>query len=187
MAIIVLLNNDNVVVNTIETDNEHTFVIPGDLTIGQSGGKIGDTWNGSQYVSPAPIIETYPDKTLDEVKTLFITRVWNRYLKVCEEGKVSVTIGAGTFDFGTDKVSQDNIANVILGVLCGVVPNPRNWTPKGQISPISVTNNEFKLIGATMMAQVDANVQNYLTHRNAILAKLNKLDVVTYDFSTGWL
>lgn len=180
MSQIVLLNDSNVVVNLVEASAD--FTVPAGLTIGTAGGKIGDTWNGSAYVPP---VESGP--TLNERKATKIRLAWNQCLQANEDGYVTVAVSAGSYPFGTDVVTQDNVTKVMVGVIAGVVPNPRPWTPKGALEPISVTHADIALIGAAMLSQVDANIQNYLTHKRNIMDLTAAADVTAYDITTGWL
>lgn len=124
--------------------------------------------------------------TLEAAKAAKIASVWDHQNSLSENGIVSVTTTAGTYNYGTDKVSRDNIQGVLIGVSLGVTPNLRPWSPKGASSPISVTHADLVLIGGTMMAAVDANIQAYLTHKFAINALQTVQEVLDYDITTGW-
>lgn len=116
-----------------------------------------------------------------------IGEAWAECQRRQEGGAVSVTTSAGTHDYGTDRITQDNISKVMVGVLAGVVPNPRPWTPKNGLVPVSLSHDDLKLVGATVMARVDATVQAYLGHKAYLANPARTLaEIQSYDLSQGW-
>ncbi len=103
-----------------------------------------------------------------------------------ETGAVSVETSEGTYQYGTDTISQENIKSVLIGVSLGVTPNPRPWTPKGQTTPIQVTHSDLILIGTTMMSAVDSNIQAYLMHKANITNLITLDEIANYDLNSGW-
>lgn len=49
-----ILDASNTVVSVVVVDPKNSWQPDDGMTIGQPGGKIGDTWDGTQYVSPPP-------------------------------------------------------------------------------------------------------------------------------------
>lgn len=132
------------------------------------------------------IINADRTPSIETAKENKIALAWAHQENLSETGIVSVTTTAGTHNYGTDKTSRDNIQGVLIGVSLGVTPNPRPWTPKGVSSPISVTHADLVLIGGTMMASVDANIQAYLTHKFNISNLQTVQEVLDYDITTNW-
>lgn len=124
--------------------------------------------------------------TLAEAKGAAITMAWNTCEVRIEAGQVDVTTSAGTHAYGIDRISQENIKSVLLGVALNVTPDPRPWTPRGELAPVSLSHADLTLVGATMMAAVDAEVQAYLAHKAAIAQLATVAEVLDYDLTTGW-
>lgn len=124
--------------------------------------------------------------SLSDAKAAKIAAAWSIQEARVEAGSVSVATSAGTHTYGTDKVSRENIQGVLLGVALGVTPNPRPWTPQGGTSPVSLSHADLTLVGGTIMAAVDAEIQAYLAHKAAIRALATVAEVQAYDLSTGW-
>lgn len=149
-----------------------------------------------ENMASEPTITILPDKVtktwakswkpIEEIRANKIALAWQKADQLNESGFVQVTTSAGTHNYGIDKGSRDNIEGILIGVALGVTPNPRPWTPKGEIAPISVSHADLTLIGATMMAAVDANIQKYLAHKFAIMALTTEQEIVDYDLTLGW-
>ena len=102
-----------------------------------------------------------------------------------EASIVSVTTSAGTHQYGADSTTRANIETVMIGIIAQMTPTPRPWTPKGALAPLLLTHDDLKLIAAAVGARFDAIMQNYLSHKVAILqADRAALDV--YNLETGW-
>lgn len=56
----VVRTNDGLVVNVVAHDTNSSWTPPPGHFLGEVGGKIGDTWNGTIYVTPAPVEEFIP-------------------------------------------------------------------------------------------------------------------------------
>jgi hypothetical protein len=124
--------------------------------------------------------------SLAEAQAAKVQEAW----KLCEariaSRHVTVTTSAGAHDYSLDRTAQENIKAVLIGVLCNATPNPRPWTPKGALAPISVTHDDLKTIGAAMMAAIDAEIQAYLAHKSAILQLATVTAVEAHDLGQGW-
>lgn len=115
-----------------------------------------------------------------------INLAWQLCSNRNETGIVVVETSSGAHSFGIDSVSQENIKSVLIGVSLGVTPNPRPWTPKGEIAPINVTHSDLILIGSTMMQAVDDNIQAYLRHKANLTAFETLQEIQDYDLQVGW-
>lgn len=152
---------------------------PAGHTVGPVGGEIGWIWDGVTWTNPnAPDLAT--------LKAGKIKAAWARCDALTQAGEVQVACAGGTYTFGTDRDTERNIQAVVVAVLAGIVPDPRPWTPRGEVAPIMVSNAELIAIGATIMARIDAMVQAYLTHKAAILALGDAAAVAAYDLEAGW-
>lgn len=123
---------------------------------------------------------------VDTERARKINLAWQICNNKNETGSVLVETSNGAYLFGTDTVSQENIKSVLIGVSLGVTPNPRPWTPKGQIAPIDVTHNDLILIGTTMMQAIDNNIQAYLRHKAQMSSLQTLEEIQLYDLETGW-
>lgn len=127
-----------------------------------------------------------PLPSLSEAQAERIAAAWSECSRRVEAGVVSVATSAGTHSYGTDSGTQDNISKALLGVLGGLTPNPRPWTPKGSTVPISLTHDDIKLIAGAIGLAYDSHVQAYLVHKGAILAMTDVTAVMAYDIASGW-
>lgn len=177
----------NTVVNIIVYDTEATgpgnsWVPDPGLMIGPTGGSIGDTWDGNTYSSPPPVIPS-----LEETQARKLESTWNYMKSAYEQAIVTVDIGANTYAFGCDQETRDNIIGINTAIAVGVaVPNPRNWMPKGEVVPISVTHTDLANIGAAILAKKDEYFQVYFTHKAAILTETDAATLLDYDEITGY-
>lgn len=115
-----------------------------------------------------------------------IAAAWTECQRRCAIDSVIVTTSAGAHAYGVDDSTRSNVQTVMIGLLGGLTPNPRPWTPKGALASISVTHDDLKLIAAGVGARFDAMVQSYLTHKAAIMALATAAEVAAYDLNTGW-
>jgi hypothetical protein len=127
-----------------------------------------------------------PLPDLADAQTRRIAEAWSICAGRIEAGEVEVETTAGTHTYSIDAYAQGNIKSVLLGVALGVTPDPRPWTPRGELTPISVTHADLTAIGAAMMGAVDAEVQAYLAHKSALLQMTEPGDVLAYDLTNGW-
>lgn len=123
---------------------------------------------------------------LDAAKAARITEAWATMQARVTVATVSVTTSAGAHVYGLDQATQDNLQKALLGVLTGLSPNPRPWTPKGVTAPISITHEEVKAIAGAVGFAYEAHVQAYLAHKAAITALATSAAVAAYDLTQGW-
>lgn len=112
--------------------------------------------------------------------------VWAELQSRLEVASVAVTTAAGTYSYGLDPVTQDNLAKAVLGVLIGTTPDPRAWTPRGETLPISISHAEVQAIAAAVGLAYEAHMQAYLAHKAAIRALTTVAAVEAYDIADGW-
>jgi len=123
-----------------------------------------------------------PVATLRSTK---IVAAWVSCAARCEAASVEVTTSAGAHLYGVDAITRDNISNALLGVVAGLVPNPRPWTPKGA-AMVLLTHDDIRLVAGTIGAAYDAHIQAYLSHKAALVALTTAAGVDAYDITTGW-
>lgn len=138
------------------------------------------------YQAEGNTIGPYQPPPLDEQKAALVSNAWADFSLRIEAGQVDVTTSAGTHPYGLDTVTQDNIQKVLLGVLTSSTPNPRAWTPKNALAPISVTHADIGVIASAIGAAYDAHIQAYLTHKTAIMALADQAAVDAYDVTSGY-
>lgn len=147
---------------------------------GVKGDAAGVVWNGEAVLRTFAV----------DVAALAAGRVaeaWRMCAARNEGGAVEITTSAGTHFYGTDQTTQDNISKGLIGVLAGVTPNPRPWTPKNALAPVMLTHADLTLVGATLMQRVDANIQAYLTHKAYLLDPARtRAEIETRDLAAGW-
>jgi hypothetical protein len=90
-----------------------------------------DIENGGMlaFLAGGGTIDPYQPPPLDDQKATLVAAAWAECNRRIEAGQVDVTTSAGTHPYGLDKVTQDNIQKVLLGVLTNSTPDPRDWTP----------------------------------------------------------
>jgi hypothetical protein len=137
------------------------------------------------YLAGGGTIDPYQPPPLDDQKATLVAAAWAECNRRIEAGQVDVTTSAGTHPYGLDKVTQDNVQKVLLGVLTNSTPNPRDWTPKNALAPISVTHADIGIIAAAVGNAYDAHIQAYLAHKAAIIALADQAAVDAYDVTTG--
>lgn len=146
-------------------------------------------WSGSQWIDgrSQSQINAYNDNLLLISKNNKIAEVWGECANRLENGVISVSVSAGTYNFGMDVGTQDNVTKTLLGLLSGLQTFPRQWVPKGEIIPITITDVDLKTIAGNIGYTYDQMVQVYLGHKAQIMLKTNIEDVNNYDYNTGWL
>lgn len=150
------------------------------LRYGQKGEAESVTWNGTA------IVKTFPEST-QTIRDRRVGEAWSACRHRIENDFVEVETTAGTHVYGTDAVTQDNISKVIIGVLTGATPNPRPWTPKNALAPVMLTHADINIVGAALMARVDAIIQAYLTHKAYLLGpSRTRAEIIAYDLTVGW-
>jgi hypothetical protein len=127
-----------------------------------------------------------PPPDIDAIRRERIAEAWSICDARIEAGEIEVATSAGTHTYSIDRNAQENIKSILIGVALGVTPNPRPWTPRGVLAPISVTNADLTAIGGAMMVAVDAEMQAYLAHKAAILQAPTAEAVIAIDLSAGW-
>ena len=153
---------------------------------------------GASYALRGPALEWLDDEQseptpaeiavarLDVTRRARIGEAWAEAERRCEAGSVTVTTSAGMHAYGTDRATQDNIMRALAGVLAGLTPDPRPWTPKGGSSAVMLTHADIKLVAGAIGAAYDAHVQAYLGHKAAILELADAGAIAAYDLSSGW-
>lgn len=153
---------------------------------------------GASYALRGPALEWLDDEQseptpadiavarLDVARRARIGEAWAEAERRISAGVVSVATSAGTHDYGTDAGTQDNILRVLSGVLAGLTPDPRPWTPKGAVAPVMLSHADIKLVAAAIGFAYDAHVQAYLVHKAAILMLADAAAIAAYDLSSGW-
>ena len=139
----------------------------------------------SGYVYDAGVLAPYV-APLAAVKAAAIAAAVAQIEKRIAAGQVSVVTTAGTHSYGIDRGTQDNVMKVALGVVLGITPLTRPWTPKGASAPITVTHADILAIAGAVGNAYDANVQAYLVHKAAIMALTTAEAVTAYDVTAGW-
>ena len=135
---------------------------------------------------PEPTPAEIDAALIDVARRARIGAAWAEAERRCEAGSVTVTTSAGTHAYGTDRSTQDNILRALAGVLAGLTPDPRPWTPKGATSPVMLTHADIKLVAGAIGAAYDAHVQAYLVHKGSILALADVAQIAAYDVTSGW-
>lgn len=127
-----------------------------------------------------------PLPALSEVRAARVGEAFATMQSRVASAEVFVTTAAGTHAYGLDAVTQDNLQKALLGVLTGISPNPRLWTPKGAAAPITISHDDVKTIVGAVGFAYEAHVQAYLAHKRAIAALATTSAVIAYDLTQGW-
>ena len=159
------------------------------VSIGNSADKA--TWEmtfspaatDQQKQAAQAVVAAYTDTSF---KTSKIALAWDTCMARCEVATLIVATSAGTYSYGIDANTRDNIQSVMIGVLAGITPNPRPWTPKGATAAINVTYADIGAIAGAVGAAYDAMIQRYLTHKETVKRLTTTGDVAAYDVTIGW-
>lgn len=169
----VMLRDDKVIAHSADP----TTLWPLDVRVVETDQPVAidDTFDGTNFAQP-----------LADAKAKKVAMAWGGASLRIASGSVSVATSAGTHNYSIDAQAQDNIKAVLIGVALNVTPSPRPWTPKGALAPVQLTHDDLKLVGATMMARVDAIIQAYLTHKTTIMSATTVEAVNAIDLTAGW-
>lgn len=126
-----------------------------------------------------------PAVDLAVLKGARIAEAWAECERRCESEAVTVTTSAGTYAYGIDAATRSNLQMATIGLLAGIQPFPRPWTPKGAAA-IAITADDLKLIAGSVGAAYDARVQAYLAHKGAIKELTTATAIAAHDLSAGW-
>lgn len=142
-----------------------------------------DAWQTAYDVITTPEIPT-----LSEAIDSVVNQAFHYMNNLLEESTVYVDISSGAnTPFGCDTFSRENIIGINTAISIGLpVPNPRAWTPKGSLTPVDVTHQDFAIIGGAMIQKKDDLYQVYANHKSAIKALQTVEDVLSYDYTTGY-
>ena len=146
----------------------------------------GDTieWLDAGQADPTPA--EIDAALVDVARRARIADAWAEAERRCENGAVTVATSAGSHLYGIDRGTQDNVMKALAGVLAGLTPDPRPWTPKGAASPVMLSHADIKLVAAAIGGAYDALVQAYLVHKGSILALADAGAIAAYDVTAGW-
>lgn len=124
---------------------------------------------------------------LNKAKENKIKLAWTEFERRYETAVVTIPVSAGTYSFGCDKETRDNILGINTAIAIGIpISNPRPWTPQGIVIPIDVTHADLALIGAAILSKKDELINTYFFHKAMISAQIDIMSVANYDYSTGW-
>lgn len=123
---------------------------------------------------------------LEYAQTRKIDELWAFTLAQIEADAAQVEVSAGTYWFGMDSNTFTNFERTLRGIDLGTVLNPRPWTPKGEIMPISVTHDDIKAIASVLGLRYDDWMTAYLTHKATVRMATDPVAVEAYDYSMGW-
>lgn len=114
-----------------------------------------------------------------------VAAAWAECVRRLDGGVVTVTTSAGTHQYGLDAEARNNVSLALVGVLSGLSPNPRSWTPKGVAAPIAITHDDMRLIAGAVGLAYETHMQAYLAHKLAVQAAAADA-VADYDVQAGW-
>lgn len=158
-----VIDGSGIVVNVISIDPDHVETYaPGEglSLVTEPGGKIGDTWNGSAFITPAG-----PLPSIGELKAYAAKR---RY-EIQSSGVVSQTYGP----LLTDRDTTSIIAQAIQSIDLGITTDPINFkTPSGF----------FPLMRSDLVAisvEIVAHVQSCFDAEGEVAAAIDAMTITT--------
>jgi hypothetical protein len=172
------------VIDGAEWQGLATAVVDGRLTV-VGEGNLQRTLQAWLDAGNAPTAYDPPPVDLAAAKQRRIEAAWAAMGERLAIGTIQVTTSAGTHTYGIDQAAQDNITKALLGVVAGLSPDPRPWTPKGS-APILLSHADVKLVAGAVGLAYERHVQAYLAHKRAIAALATAADVAAYDLTQGW-
>lgn len=135
-----------------------------------------------------------PEPILALLQAQLIAGAWDRCTAILEAGEIALTLAGDEFRFGTDRETRENLLGALtqitqeqLGLLpAGSTPNPRGWTPRGLVVPVTFTWAELATIGAAVLAAKEQCINAYFIHKATIDAATEAAQLEDYDITTGW-
>lgn len=125
--------------------------------------------------------------SIEELKTIKIEEAWKYAENIMETTSTSITTSAGTHEYGNDKETRENIIALVTAIVAGIpIPNPRSYTPKGEVIPVSLSHADFINIGAYLFSAKDSILQTYLFHKSIIKNTIDYDTLKNYDITTGY-
>ena len=128
-----------------------------------------------------------PTLTLEHTSAK-VGEAWAEQERRFAESSVMVDVNGASRAYGCDSTTRENITAIVNGITADptMVPNPRPFTPKGQVIPVDTTHDEFKAIYFAGLAQGDAFFAAYSVHKVAINNLTTVAEVDAYDLNLGW-
>lgn len=177
---------------TDDTETDVTWIIDGETLTGLkmlNGQVVGDGYIQDKFrawlAGGAQIGQNL--NFLANKKSEKTQQAWSEMNRRLEDYSVTVTISGNDYPFGCDSESRDNIMGLNTAIAIGIaVPNPRDYTPKGYLTPVQCTHADLAAIGAALLTAKDTFIASYLVHKAAISALTTSIEVAAYDITTGW-
>lgn len=137
--------------------------------------------------------EPPPAVTLARLKEGLLAAAWQECETRLETSTVTVNLGGVDFVFGLDSDTRENISGIVNAINAerggllpaGAVPNPRPFAPKGS-TLLAFSHEALAAVGAAVMNGKDTYMAAYFTHKDAINAATDPLQLEAYDVTTGW-
>ncbi len=120
---------------------------------------------------------------------------WAHAEKLLATGFATITTSAGTYSYGIDAETRENLAGlaqIVSQIATGILPadsmpNPRSYYPKGESSPIQLSHTEIVMVAVGVAAAKDAIVNAYLAHKSYIMdASRTAQELEAYDVTANW-
>jgi hypothetical protein len=149
---------------------------------------IAALWTAEELAAIGLRLATAPEPSLAEAKAARISEAWLAKVARYADASVTVAVNGQLRPYGCDPTTRENIV-AIVGLITAApasVPNPRLFTPKGQVVPVNTSHDEFIAIYAEGLAMGDAFFVAYAVHKAAINALTTVEAVNAYDLSAGW-
>ena len=148
-----LLDANGLVVNVIVHDDalpaEAQPILPDGHTLGPEGGKIGDTWNGSAYVTPPPAPPPPPPAAVPLTKDQLAAYAANKRYQAMVAG---VTVNGLTVP--GDDTSQNRLKQASDGIAAGTLAEPLDFVV-GLVS-VQLTKSQIDAIRAALLLETQA-------------------------------
>ncbi len=138
-------------------------------------------------IEDARILRTYfsrpiTNEELQERKDLLLASVETAFQTRCK-----APIAYLDYSWHADDEAVQNIMGVVLLIAVGApVPNPRPWTPVGQLTPISLTHAQLIGLGGLIAYRKDVLfvIKKQKQAEVSLLTTMNELN--SYDVDQGW-
>ena len=132
-------------------------------------------------VKNADEIESMRERKSNEIESEFASR-WQL--------PITHSVSGQSYEWHADQEAVDNITGVLLAYgeaerIGLTLPDPRNWTPKDSLAPVSITRAELIGLGLAIAARKDALFVTKKQKQYAVTQLSDPAAIDSYD-AAGW-
>lgn len=123
--------------------------------------------------------------TVPKLKLIKLVELDNLY-RAKAIADISFSVGGTPFTWDADVIAVLDLNGVLALYLAGSYTGSRNWYPKGQIAPVSLTQANFVALFRAIADRRNTLFAVKKTKQGEIVAKATLAELNAYDMSAGW-